>query len=88
MKKLILKSLFVSLSLLFASQISAQENELTNVEGPTEASCDPFPKCIDDAVTTDTVNREEESQWSLLWDKLTKEMKEAVSSMPAPTQPE
>lgn len=88
MKNLTLKSLFVFLFSLFASQVSAQESDSTEVEGPVEVSCNPFPRCDGVNGSAETANDEEESQWSLLWEKLTKEMKEAVSSLPAPTQPE
>lgn len=88
MKNVILKSLSVSFLLLFVSHASAQESDSTVIEGPQEGACKNFPRCVGENGSSDTANDEDESQWSLLWEKLTKEMKEAVSSLPAPTQPE
>ena len=88
MKNVILKSLSVSFLLLFNSQTSAQEADSTVIEGPQEGGCRNFPRCVDESGSSDYTNSEEESQWSLLWEKLTKEMKEAVESLPAPKQPE
>lgn len=88
MNRLILKPFFVSLLLLPASQISAQENESTVVEVREEAACNPFPKCKWLDGSSETASEEEKSQWLLLWENLTNEMKEALDGLPAPTQPE
>ncbi len=88
MKNVILKSLSVSFLLLCASQTSAQEADSTVIEGPQEGACKNFPRCVGENGSSDNANSEEDSQWSLLWEKLTKEMKEAVENIPTPTQPE
>lgn len=88
MKNLTLKSLFVFLVTLFASQVSAQENDPTVVDGPEETACLPYPMCKGLDHSSETQDAEEKSQLALLWEKLTKEMKEVVDTLPTPRQPE
>jgi len=90
MNKSTLKALTITASLLFTSQISAQENDSNSTDDQTSILCLEWPKCAGVAGSGDSNSDSEEqkSQWSLLWEKLTQEMKEAVSSLPAPTQPE
>jgi hypothetical protein len=88
MKDTILKSLFVSLFLIFASQTSAQESDANVTDEQDPDWCENFPKCTQSSANTNADETEAASQWSLLWEKLTKEMKEAVESLPLPPQPE
>jgi hypothetical protein len=90
MKNLKLRLICISSIILFASQISAQENNPSSSDGDGNKdpdSCSPFPFCVhDSSMTTD--ENDEESGWYLLWEKLTKDVKETVDSLTLPTQPE
>ena len=88
MKKLTPKFLFTTLFLLFTTQASAQEETTSTATEQSEAGCPRFPKCDGVDGSAGNTSDEEKSQWSLLWEKLNKEMKEVVDSLPSPTQPE
>ncbi|MEP1960486.1 MAG: hypothetical protein ABJI92_10470 [Kangiellaceae bacterium] len=88
MKNINLKPVVISFFLLFTVQISAQESDRTNTEesGDPE-SCNPFPDCVEDYFVT-SEEAEITSKWSLLWEKISKEMKETVDNLPLPKTPE
>ncbi len=88
MKNLTLKSLFVFLVTLFTSQVFAQENESPVVDAPEEVACIPYPRCKWLDGSSSIADADEKSQLALLWDKLTREMKEVVKNLPSPANPE
>ena len=88
MKNINLKPAVFCFFLLFTVQISAQESErFSNEESGDPESCVPFPECVDEYFS---ISEEAEltSKWSLLWEKISKEMKSTVDNLPLPKTPE
>jgi len=83
MRQPILKSLILTSILLCSSLVSAQEE--TNPDYQLDMQdpdyCVPFPSCAQVSIQLNSDTQEQQSEWSKLWNELTKEMKEKVQEL-------